>query len=55
MNPSLRKVMRKPETNIHGLAILFRFGFDSDNKFYYKVYEDYLSVTLKEYLENLYN
>jgi hypothetical protein len=29
MRPNLLKILAKPETNIHGIAVLFRFGFGS--------------------------
>lgn len=40
------KILKKPENNIHGLAILYRFGFGSHNIYYYRVYEDYIRVLL---------
>lgn len=51
MRPNLLKILAKPETNIHGMAILYRFGFGSENTYYYRVYEDDIKVLLKEYSE----
>lgn len=53
MRPNLMKILARPETNVHGIAVLYRFGFGSDNVYYYKVYEDYIKVLLKEYNENV--
>lgn len=41
------KILAKQETNVHGMAILFRFGFGSENTYYYRVYEDYVTILLK--------
>ena len=49
MRPHLMKIMRHPDSNIHGLAIIYRFGFGSDNLYYYKVYEDFIRVLLEDY------
>ena len=51
MKPNLTRIMKKPDTNIHGLAILYRFGFGSNNAYYYKVYEDYVRILLKDYAD----
>lgn len=29
MRPNLLKILAKTDTNVHGMAILFRFGFGS--------------------------
>lgn len=49
------KIMSKPDVNVHGLAILFRYGFGSENSFYYRVYEDYIKTLIKEYINNTFD
>ena len=47
IRPNLYKILNRPDTNVHGLAILFRYGFGSENTYYSLVYEDYITVLLK--------
>ena len=49
IRPNLIKILSKPEINVHGLAVLFRYGFGSENIYYSRVYEDYVEVILKDY------
>ena len=49
VRPNLQKILARPDTNVHGLAVLFRYGFGSENVYYSLVYEDYISVLLKEF------
>ena len=49
VRPNLQKILGRPDTNVHGLAVLFRYGFGSENTYYSLVYEDYIGVLLKEF------
>ena len=49
IRPNLLKILARPDTNVHGLAVLFRYGFGSENTYYSQVYEDYIGVILKDY------
>lgn len=54
MRPNLLKILAKTDTNVHGMAILFRFGFGSENTYYYQVYEDYIRILIKDYSKKNY-
>jgi hypothetical protein len=52
IKPNMIKVLEKPDANIHGLAVMIRYGFGAENSVYYQVYEEYIRVLLKDYQIN---
>ena len=49
IRPNLINILKRPEINVHGIAVLFRYGFGSENMYYSQVYEDYIRVILNDF------